>query len=53
MTKETLCKLISNDFHKEKESDFKKILKGSKYYCKRCGRAASRKKFLCKPAKIK
>lgn len=45
----TLCKLA-----KDIEKDFRsyaELVKGAKFVCTRCGRAAAKKKNLCKPQK--
>jgi hypothetical protein len=52
MSKDTLCKLVKDGFHKEHSKKYKALLKGAKYMCKRCGRAAADSDSLCKPAKL-
>jgi hypothetical protein len=46
-----LCKWKKKDIKK----DFKKLsraVSGARYICCRCGRAASSKKYLCKPTEM-
>jgi len=47
----TLCDWKQKDFEK-KEEELVKILQNPKFFCRRCGRAASSSKFLCKPKKL-
>ena len=45
----TLCKMtktLSDDF-----AAYAELVKGAKFVCERCGRAAVKKKSLCKPRK--
>lgn len=46
-----LCKLkkmVKNDF-----DAYKLLVNDPSYVCKKCGRAANKKKLLCSPAKLK
>ncbi len=47
-----LCKLVKDKLHKDDPKKFIKIVKDAKYYCKNCGRVASKKSYLCKPEKL-
>jgi hypothetical protein len=48
----TLCSLDKDDI-KANIGDISGIVSGAKYICRRCARGASKKKYLCKPAKLK
>ncbi len=46
----TLCKLIKN--LDDRFEDYAARVKGAQFVCAKCGRAAAKKKHLCKPKKI-
>ena len=46
----SLCKLaktVEDDFE-----EYAKLVKGTKFVCTKCGRAAAKKKNLCSPKKL-
>lgn len=45
----TLCTWNREDF---KAKPLLKILNQPQYFCKECGRAANKKKYLCEPKKL-
>lgn len=47
-----LCKLVKKDVLKDDYKKYLEIVKNPKYICTKCGRVASKKKFLCKAEKI-
>jgi hypothetical protein len=52
MAGKKLCVLVKEGFHKEDPKAYKELLRGAKYACKKCGRAAGKSKCLCKPTRI-
>jgi rubrerythrin len=52
MAAKKLCVLVKEGVHKEDLKAYKELLRGAKYVCKKCGRAAAKSKCLCKAAKI-
>jgi hypothetical protein len=50
--KTTLCKLDKHDME-ERMDDIAPIVSEPKYICSKCARVAKKKKYLCKPVKIK
>ena len=49
--KETLCTWKKEDI-KDAGSDLRKLLQAPEYYCRKCARASSDEKYLCKPEKL-
>jgi len=47
----TLCKWKKEEI-KERHSELAALVAEPKFICERCARAASKKKYLCKPAKL-
>ena len=47
-----LCYLTNLGFQMSNPADYKNLVKGSKFVCKLCGRAAADAKNLCKPVKL-
>jgi len=52
MAKNTLCKLVKDSYHEKKTEKYLDLIKGAKYYCKKCGRAVKKDKNVCKPVAI-
>ena len=52
MADKTLCKLIKKDVLDEKFEDYAALVKEPQYICRKCGRAAAKKKHLCKAQSI-
>ena len=50
--KKSLCELVEEGYLSDQTQDYKKLVKKPKYICKRCGRAARKKRNLCRPEKI-
>ena len=46
----TLCK--KKDELKDSLSQYKKLVRGARFICKKCGRAARDEKLLCKPTEL-
>ena len=47
-----LCKLVKAKVQKEDPSKYTCLIKGAKFYCKSCGRAAAKASVLCKSEKL-
>jgi hypothetical protein len=47
-----LCYLHNLDFMKSNLEDWKKLVRGPNFVCRKCGRAAAQEKNLCKPDKL-
>jgi hypothetical protein len=47
-----LCLLKNVGYVKRHLDDYKALVRDAKYVCRKCGRAAARKKNLCKPDKF-
>ncbi len=52
MAGKKLCVLVKEGVHKEDLKAYRELLRGAKYVCKKCGRAAAKSKCLCKATKI-
>jgi hypothetical protein len=52
MTDKKLCTIVKNGLSKDSLKDYEDLVRGTKYVCKKCGRAAARRKHLCKPKKL-
>jgi hypothetical protein len=50
--KKTLCKLDKHDME-ERMDTIMKLVAEPHYFCCKCARVATEKKYLCKPVKIK
>ncbi|MFZ4524579.1 MAG: hypothetical protein ACOYOE_03285 [Chlorobium sp.] len=50
--KKTLCKLDKHDMEESLDTIVKLVAKPH-YLCDKCARVAKKKKYLCKPVKIK
>ncbi|MCB0190902.1 MAG: hypothetical protein KDJ65_03060 [Anaerolineae bacterium] len=50
--KGTLCEILEED-HKKHRKELDAITTNPKFECKRCEEKATKKKWLCKPKKIK
>ena len=50
--KKSLCELVEEGYLSDQTQDYKKLVKKPKYICKRCGRAAHKKRNLRRPEKI-
>ena len=48
----TLCKLATKETLENDLDGYAKLVKGAKFVCAKCGRAAAKKKHLCKPKKV-
>jgi len=48
----TLCKLIKKKILEEDFGSYAELVRGSRFICKKCGRAAESKKRLCKPIQM-
>ena len=44
-----LCSLADKGMPKDDPKRYKKLVKGGKHYCSKCGRIAAKDKSLCKP----
>lgn len=51
MSKKTLCEWSKQDIDKHYKK-LSKIVINPKYYCRKCARAASNDKYLCKAEKL-
>lgn len=47
-----LCKLVKDDFLKDDPAPFRKLVADGRYFCRKCGRVAAKKKSLCKSEKL-
>ena len=47
-----LCSLVKKDLIKDDLKAFKKLVKDGHFLCKKCGRVATKEKFLCKPVEL-
>lgn len=47
-----LCYLANLGYHVQDTSGYRRLVKGAKYVCANCGRAAAEKANLCRPKKI-
>jgi hypothetical protein len=52
MHDEHLCYLVNMGYMESNSSDYKKLVKGAKFVCKKCGRSANSDESLCRPQKI-
>jgi hypothetical protein len=52
MAEKRLCSLVKKGRQKDRANEYKKLLRGARYMCRKCGRAAARAKCLCKPEKL-
>jgi hypothetical protein len=52
VVKKSLCGLVEEGYLRDQTQDYKKLVKKPKYICRRCGRAARKKRNLCRPEKI-
>jgi hypothetical protein len=43
-----LCKIVKQQNHEQ----IRQIVKDAEYFCRKCGRAAQKEIYLCKPLKI-
>jgi hypothetical protein len=50
--KKSLCELVEAGYLSDQPQVYKKLVKKPKYICKHCGRAARKKRNLCRPEKI-
>ena len=48
-----LCKLAKKEMPDEDRDTFLSYVLPAKYLCKKCGRVARKKDYLCRPEKIK
>jgi len=48
-----LCKLVKKELPAEDRDTFLSYVLPAKYLCKKCGRVARKKDYLCRPEKIK
>jgi hypothetical protein len=49
--KETLCNWKKEEI-KDSVAELRKILHSPEYYCRKCARASSDERYLCKPEKL-
>ena len=47
-----MCKLIKKDVPSQDPEGFAELVRGAKFFCKKCGASSKDKKSLCKPYKI-
>ncbi|MGD9110444.1 MAG: hypothetical protein PVG93_05845 [Phycisphaerales bacterium] len=47
-----LCYFANLGMHQRREAQYKKLVRGGKYVCKKCGRVAAKPRNLCKPVKL-
>jgi hypothetical protein len=47
-----LCYLTNLHFHQSNWAEYKKLVEGSRYVCKLCGRSAADKNRLCQPIEL-
>jgi hypothetical protein len=47
-----LCYLANLGYQAQDTEDYRKLVRGAKYVCKSCGRAAAEKINLCQPTKL-
>ncbi len=47
-----LCYLVNMGYVEKSLSDYKKLVKGAKFVCGKCGRSANSDENLCRPVKI-
>ena len=52
MHDEHLCYLVNMGYTKSNFGDYKVRVKGAKFVCKTCGRAANSRESLCQPQKL-
>jgi hypothetical protein len=52
MHDEHLCYLVNMGYLEKSLADYKKLVKDAKFVCKKCGRVADSKEYLCRPGKI-
>jgi hypothetical protein len=50
--KKTLCELEKMGLLQADFEAYKELVRKGKYVCRRCGRAARKKKLLCRPEKL-
>lgn len=49
--KSSICKWSKDEFE-DRRKTFSDIVLPPKYYCRKCGRVAAKKKWLCKPESL-
>ena len=49
--KKTLCELYEDGFVRDNLAEYTQLVRKGKFVCRRCGRVARKKKYLCKPVK--
>lgn len=47
-----LCKVVKDGFLKDYPVLFRKLVTDGRYFCRKCGRVAAKKKSLCKGEKL-
>lgn len=52
MADKKLCTLVKNGLQKDCPKDYEELVRDAKFVCKKCGRAAAKRKHLCKPKKL-
>jgi len=52
MAGKRLCSLVKRGCQKDQADEYKDLLRGARYMCRKCGRAAAKAKCLCKPEKL-
>jgi acetyl-CoA carboxylase alpha subunit len=48
----TLCKLVKRDFLKKNFKEYQELVTDPHFICRKCGRVAKEKQYLCKPVLI-
>jgi len=52
MHDEHLCYLVNMGYVENSLNDYKELVKGAKFVCKKCGRSANSDENLCRPVKL-
>lgn len=52
MSDKTLCELEKAGLVRSDLKAYAKLVRKGKYVCRKCGRAARKRKYLCQPEKI-
>lgn len=47
-----MCKLVKKEIPSKDPEEFAELVRGAKFFCKKCGGVSGDKKCLCKPYKI-